>query len=361
MSCVERFDPTLSPNEINILIVEGYINAGPGETVIRLSRATALSGNQLVDFETFAKLAIVDNGNASFPLVETQPGTYKSGEINLPTDKQYRLYMKLSNGAEYSSELLPVKITPAIDSLSWEWNDYLDIFVNSHDPESNTHYYQWEYQEDWQIRSPYRSTIEWKDDTIKERDPLESLRMLNCWKSSRSHDLIFSSSYELERDVVKYNLIQIPKGGEQTSVKYSVIVKQHALTQDAYNYLRVIEKNTSQVGSFFDPMPSELFGNVHNLAQPDEPVVGYVGVSTTETKILFIENRDLPFVARGVRCPTAKFKQADQDSINKYLRPPRFFLLFDTWTERGEPWMSVMVKDCLDCRVYGSNVRPSYW
>src|SRR6202012_4114028 len=89
-------------------------------------------------------------------------------------------------------------------------------------------------------------------------------------------------------------LTQIPLTSEKVETKYSIIVRQYALTQEAYNFYQNIKKNTEQLGSIFDAQPSQLSGNIHNVTNPNEPVVGYVTVSTVQSKRIFIAHESLP-------------------------------------------------------------------
>ena len=359
--CREPFEASVSSSKIRILIVDGYINAGPGQTVIRLSRATPLGESQSMDYERNATVSIVDSENQEYILTESSDGMYTSGELNLPIENEYKLKIVVEGAEEYHSTSLPVKVTPPIDSISWEWTKSLDIYANAHDAESKTHYYMWTYQEDWEIRSAYKSLLMW-DDTVKPRPPPETNQMFICWKSAKSKGLIFESTSSLTSDKMKFLLKQIAHAAERTSWKYAITVTQHTLDEPEYDYLKLMEKNTQQVGSFFDPMPSQLYGNIENIKQPDETVIGYVGVYTTVTKRLFILNSELPSSPRGSSCPTRSIEQLNKDSVAKYVESG-LYIPTGTFLKGLEstPWMTIMVTPCLDCRVYGTTVRPDFW
>jgi hypothetical protein len=49
---------------------------------------------------------------------------------------------------------MPVQNNPPIDSISWKRDEEgVRVFVNTHNPEGNTRYYRWEFEETWEIRS----------------------------------------------------------------------------------------------------------------------------------------------------------------------------------------------------------------
>jgi hypothetical protein len=362
-SCIEPFNPALNNPVQGVVVVEGYINAGPGKSLFKLSRSVPVDrGEQRVDKENDALITIVNDQDQRYELIETESGLYESDELNLPTDASYKIEIQLKTGEQYESALLPVKVTPAIDSISWTVSDQLYLYVNTHDPQGSTFFYQWTYAEDWQIRSPLKSLLKWEDDTVKTRSREEQAVMYNCWKSSSSKDLYFASSQSFQRDEMKFNLIKFPLGAEETSVKYSVIVKQHALTEEDFNYLRLIQRNTSVTGSFFDPVPTQLYGNIVNIKNADELVVGYVGAYTTESKTLFINNYELPAVGRGFKCQEKILLQTDLENISIYLGENGAYEPQTTWTDvKGSPWMSLIERSCVDCRVYGSTMKPEHW
>jgi len=61
------------------------------------------------------------------------------------------------------------------------------------------------------------------------------------------------------------------------------------LTSAAFNYLTLIEKNSQQLGTLFDPQPSELPGYIHSTSNPAEPVLGYLSAVAPQEKRLFID------------------------------------------------------------------------
>jgi Domain of unknown function (DUF4249) len=365
--CVEPFDAEVSASQLDILIIDGYINVGPGETRITLSKVSALDQEGGMMHEEGADVRIENNAGEAFLLNETEDGIYTSDNLNLPADKQYRLYVSLSNGKEYSSELQTPKITPPIDSVHWEYKpDLLYIYSNSHDATNATRYYRWAYQEDWQIKTPFKSELKYdknENPPIFERPDPEMLDMHNCWKKIKSNGLIFGSTAVLTNDVIKFPVVTIPHSSERISVKYSIIVNQHTITQAEFNYLTLMNKNSTQTGSFFDPMPSQLFGNIKRMDDPDETVIGYVGVYTTVQATLFILEDELPpSDVSQLACETITFLNTF-DNRETYLggaRPP--YVPLQLFEQEGNPMIVAMpTKGCMDCRSDTTGPRPDYW
>lgn len=369
-ACLEPFDADVSVSKLDILIIDGYINIGAGETQITLSKVSALDEADAIEYAQGAEVYIENEGGEAFVLNESADGRYKSGELSLSADNRYRIYIKLPNGKEYRSALLAPKITPPIDSIHWEYKpDLLYIYANSHDPAGASRYYRWSYQEDWQIKSQFKADLEYRPGEtplIQERPDPFMLAMHDCWKKSISNRLIFGSTALQRDDNIKFPVITIPHSGERTSVKYSAIVNQHTLTEDEFNYLTLMNKNTTQTGSFFDPMPSQLFGNINRINHPNETVIGYVGVYTTEQDTLFILEAELPPGDEyQFNCMTIQFPLT-AENCEIYLggsSPP--YIPYQLYSVNGNPEdlmvVAMVTKDCMDCRSNFTGQRPDYW
>jgi hypothetical protein len=85
----------------------------------------------------------------------------------------------------------------------------------------------------------------------------------------------------------------IPQNDEKISKRYSILVRQYALTKEAYQFHQILQRNTQQTGSLFDPQPSQLSTNLHCLTNPDQPVIGFISASSVEEKIIFIKHQEV--------------------------------------------------------------------
>lgn len=373
-ACLEPFEPSIAAKDLNVLVVDGYINAGPGKTRIVLSKVSTLQNSNQIQSVQDASVSIVSDNNESYSLAESANGVYESGELNLPTDKKYRLDIKLANGKEYQSELMSVKVTPPIDSIFWEEKpDQLYIYGTSHDETASTLYYKWWSQEDWEVRAQYPPYLKYNGDTIILREsespvagPDTLRKMTICFQSAESNKLLMASTKLLEADSVKHPVRILSYAEQQIQIRYSLLLHQRTLTEDEYNYLLLMEKNSTQAGSFFDPMPSQLFGNLYATSDRDETVVGYVGVYTTATKRLFLHGSSLrrrtPIQEKceGIDFPNKKevLKQFLSGYPPDYI-PYRLYYLDNDITK---PMVEALPRiPCMDCRTQQSRPRPDYW
>ena len=362
-ACKKPFEHEGIKDAPNLLVVEGVINPS-GITNIYLSRTLKLADKLKPNPEVKAKVQVEGPGNVLFPLTESAAGTYSAASLNLNPNLQYRLRIRTASGREYLSDLLTVKNTPVIDSLNWQrTNAGVGIYSNAHDPQNNTRYYQWDYEETWEIRSIAFSEFVFKNGTMVDRPMQEMELLFTCWKNERSTDILISSTDKLSADVVhRFPVTFIPARSERLGVKYSILVKQYAISREAYEYLGLMKRNSEQQGSIFDVQPTELRGNIKSITDPAEQVIGFIGISSIAEKRLFIENTQVKDWNFNLGCEMIVVKN-NKDSI-QIFSPNRGMLATSSNLSMAGTVESYngSTLNCLDCRTRGgNNVKPAFW
>ena len=360
VSCKERFEPAVIQTDLSALVVDGFINNTSDTTFIYLSRTKKLGSGILNSQENNAQLSIEDaNGNTLYHFQQlNDSGTYIVPGINLDKNNKYRLRIITSNSKQYLSDEIPVVKTPPIDSIAFAKTDKgVVIHANTHDPLNNTRYYRWQYTETWNYHSRYVSTLTYKDGSVIDR-PLQDY-IYDCWKTQKSTELLLGSSAKLSDDIIYHNPIRgIDQNSFELSIKYFIFLKQYALTKASYEYIVDLKKITEQTGSIFDAQPSQLTDNIHALNNPDEPVLGYITVSTEESKKLYITNAEVQPWFYLMPCTERKIKLED------------FSLYFGKQglipTRKEGSGMALQVygseRICVDCRALGgTTTKLGFW
>lgn len=371
VGCVEQYAPDVIEGPNNYLVVDGLIN-GNGVTTVKLSRTQNISEESFPLLESGATLLLEEEQGVQYTLLETAPGTYVSNRLSLDINKKYRLYIRLPSGQEYASEFVDVKPTPPIDEVGWQALDNeLQLYVNTNDPENNTHYYRWEYEATWAYTSAFQSVIKYDEASgkIVPRTRFDE-DIYRCWRTEKSTDIKLGTSAKLSQDVIsEYPILKLPSDSEELRIKFSLLVKQYALTQEAYQYWETLRKNTESIGTLFDPLPSQLTGNVHNLADAAEPVIGYVGASAVQEKRVFVSRDELPKDWRKFfpTCPIDSLLPVPPETLEDLagrFRNDAYMPVSEIYPEMGFPapigYMGAS-KICVDCRTRGTNVKPDFW
>jgi hypothetical protein len=293
-ACTKPYAPPPINAVTGYLVVEGVINAGNNaSSVFRLNRVVNLDSTSNAPVIN-AQVSIQGKDNTSYTLTGDSAGVYTSAPLQLSSSGQYRIYIKTSNGEEYSSAYEAVKVTPSIDTIAHviESNG-VQLNLNTHDPNNDTRYYRWDYSETWEFHSMYDSEYISNGDTVLGRPASE--QVYYCFASDSSTSILLGSSAKLVQDVISTAPIAfVPAGSEKIEKEYSIIVHQYALTSDAYNFWANLKKNTEQLGSIFDAQPSQIYGNIQCITNPKEPVIGYISASTIQSKRIFIDGSTLP-------------------------------------------------------------------
>jgi hypothetical protein len=252
VSCKEPFVLDAEQEGDHFLVVEGYINTGEGATTIKLSRTVPLGIEEVPGVETGAHVTVEDEDSKQYLLNEKNGGVY-SAELNLPNTGSYRIAINTKDGKEYVSDLQSSITTPPIDSVTWDYSsDGVGILLSTHDDSNQTRYYQFDYEETWELISFYTSGLKYQGKQIIRRDDEEAKKMYQCWKSSKPADLILHSTAQQAEDITsEYPLIFIPMGTERLAHRYSVLVKQRALTQGSLSISSVNEKEHWTYGFVF--------------------------------------------------------------------------------------------------------------
>lgn len=365
--CVESYLPDVISTSKSYLVVNGFINSR-GTTTISLSRTYDLASTSAPPAETGATVYIEEEAGPRYPLRETSKGTYTSGPNTLSPGKNYRLRILTAARQEYASAYVPVKNPPPIDNLAWKAAGAgLEIGVNSHDDTGLTQYYRWEYEETWEIAPVIFPTIEYASPEIIR--PITTFYPLRCWGSAASTSIIMGKTTALSQDVVSnYVVRSLPTTSERLRHKYSILVKQYAQTKEEYTYWEQLKKNSENIGTLFDPLPSQLTGNMQCLTDPAELALGFVGATSVEEKRIFISRSELPvswLLRTGYEdCfpPDTVYPSRFQNFRLGDVFGGRFVIPVSTvFTPKDGTGYISSTTDCVDCRKRGTAVRPAFW
>jgi hypothetical protein len=395
--CKKLYTPPVINAPGSYLVVEGVINTGTGPTTITLSKTVPLSAETANNPVLHATVTIESNTGSSWPVPETGNGKYVSATLSLDNTAEYRLRIKTADNREYLSDFATVVNSPSIDSISLAVkSNGMQLYVSTHDPLNNTRFYRWEYEETWVLHTAFFSLYKSNGDTVTERDIIND-QIYQCWKSDTSTTILLGTSSGLSRDVIANAPVTFVEStsrkldGRQSLLleqrlpqtnAYSILVKQYALTRDAYNYWLNLQKNTQQIGQIFDPQPSEILGNIHSVTNPLEPVVGYISAGTMATQRFFIDNGEIPMqwtlnspydgclldsvyldtLIKGSAVPineeNSAFNIQRGTQLNNLQIP--VYAIYNMFTQviightGGSP-------QCVDCTLQGTNQTPPFW
>jgi len=157
-----------------------------------------------------------------------------------------------------------------------------------------------------------------------------------------------------------YPIYFIDKGSRLLGRTYSMLVQQRPISRQEYEYWALIRKTTENLGGLFDPLPSQVTGNVHNEANSEETVLGYFSGAFVAEKRIFVTLYDLPDYLMTVEpwdfeCELRFIPINQLDEIGG-----------DVFVEQvGQPptGFTAATQNCADCTTIGggTSIPPSFW
>ncbi len=367
--CRKPYEPPEIKASSHILAIDGVINMGANSSsqfVLTRSRSLVDSVTDLP--ELGAEVIIRSVAGTSYFLADTGGnGVYISAPLNLDAGQKYQLAVTTAEGSKYMSDLVTPKLSAPIDSVNWELVDdasfgteVVNVYVNSHDPSNSTKFYRWDYLETWQHISNYESFWALGPGNL-EYGLFPSQTTHTCWSTALSTSIALGTTVTLNSDVVsQIKMATLAKDDPKLDIKYSMLVRQYPLDQQAYAYWLNVQKNSQSLGGLFDPQPGQLPGNIHGVTNPKDPVVGYISACSIAEKRIFISNNQLPGWQSnpGVNCPVQYVVPPDPNNIVYWNYPDTSYQLY--YYSAGI--MVITYKNCIDCRYQGGTlIKPAFW
>ena len=358
-SCLDPYSPPATTDNVDILVVDGFLSATSSSVAVRLSHAVALDDSSVPPAEQNANVRLEDSDGGSVTLSGEADGNYTAMGLTIDASKKYRVHIQTLGGKEYFSDYVDVIKTPDIDSVTWRPSDKdVTLYANTHDDTGKSKYYLWNYVETFEYSAPYPAGYE-----VIGGVPtylLDDKRVDICWKTNLSTTILVGSSERLSSDLIRdFPLVVIPAGNSKLSRRYSLLVSQRTISKEAYTFWTQLQKTTESLGGLFDPMPSEVVGNVHSATSANETVLGFFSAGEEKQQRIFISNRDLPDNIRIMPspfCPLDSLKMATVETLGDHT-----FLVYPYGVPTTLGYVSSS-SDCMDCRVKGGvTQKPAFW
>ncbi|MBC7570624.1 MAG: DUF4249 domain-containing protein [Spirosoma sp.] len=351
LSCVDP-EAILLRGTVDIVVVDGTITDLAEPQTVRLNRSkadpvTGLFGTTPL---TKAVMQLVIDSSETVDFHETIDGTYQ-----LPTGFRgrvghaYQLRFTLAEGRQYVSTQQVMPTVPPIDKVESRFNlsslppdrfkgytSAHDLFITTKDPTSEANNYRWEWKL-WQKQTWCRSCVKGVYSVFKvvpqeyyrgyafvtgtdlyencfTPRPGPQLGLLapdvpdgdwfydyicrtSCWEIIQGYDLnIFADTYTNGNLIEDRRIAQVPY---YTSEAGLVDIRQSSLTEDAYRYYKLFQDQTTNNGGIADTPPAAPSGNVRNITDNRENVVGYFTASAVSLSHYWLDKRDTQGLSLG--------------------------------------------------------------
>ncbi len=300
-ACVDSFsDPALENIKEQKLIVDGLITTDLEKFKVTLSKSKAPLDPEILDFVTDAKVRIVDDLQNQFQLLHTGLGVYQTTTPQRAiVGRSYKVVIEFQNGKKYESAPELVKPVPPIDSLKYQFVDgkdsrgyklpYFEVKGEVYDPLTKGDYYRWEWNH-YQYLGYCRNYFNSLERTLYRTPCCD-----DCWRIKKTYGGIqLTDDYLFNGQKIVEPIANILYNSRRP---YYMDVHLYSISPEAHKYWKTIKTQINNVGGIFDNPPSTIQGNIKNVANPGEQILGFFGASASSDKQIYVLMSKAPYPA----------------------------------------------------------------
>ncbi|AUD07414.1 DUF4249 domain-containing protein [Spirosoma pollinicola] len=348
LSCVNPADLLLR-GTLDVVVIDGTLTNLAESQVIQLNRSkadplTGLPGSVPL---TKAIVEVVVDSSEVVTAHETLDGRYQ-----LPSDFKgqighaYQLRVTLPGGTHYESTQQVMPAAPPITTVKAQFNPTSlpssqiggytaahELSIDTQDPLSQANFYRWDWKlwekQEWcrtcvqgqysinNVQTlfsanglPYYQTGDslvedcfYPPPVIQGYTPIpyfvyDYTCRTQCWAILYSHQLnVFADTYSNGGMISNRQVAQIPFYQHTPCL---VEIRQSALTPVAYRFYKQFQEQTQSNGGVADSPPSAIVGNIQNVANPQESVVGFFTASAVSTNRYWLDRKDTQGIPPGL-------------------------------------------------------------
>ena len=369
--CIEEYYPDDEVLKTGTLVVQAHLNNKPGEQTLVISRSSTLI---YPEFDAFSgcHVEVLNKDGDSREFKESEPGIYIFIHYDnfFRSNEEYRLIFVTPAGKQYESEFERLHPVSEINSIYYNQENHstsdpdqieegVQFYMDFDIEKEAGRYLRWQVTETYEIHNPeYDALIFDLDYQMKELPDSSSWR--TCWISLIIPEIFTLDLKDVEGETFKkMPLNYVNTETRRLNIRYSILVEQLALSQSAFQYWNEQAKTSQSGGSLFDSQPALSPGNICNVDNENELVIGFFSVSgATEKRIIIEDVPGLKTQEDPSYCAVGDYPRFLNRFLLDYLPVYLAFEVVEGYKRSGE-----VHKYCVDCREYkgSSHLKPDFW
>lgn len=364
IGCTEEFVPKTETFD-NLLVIEANITDELKHQEILLSRTFRFETDSSLA-ESNANVKVVDNMQNEYNFEEIESGRYVSDiPFQVVPNQSYFLSVETADNTSYVSSEVSLKGSAQIENLYAERfvNDGVEgigIFIDSFDPNGTALFYRYEFETTFRFEAPNFNNFDLVVVDVDGEPTVQTvprpIEKKICYKTDPSRGIYTIRTEDFaESRVERFLLKFIPATDYSISDRYSIIVRQFVQSREAQVFYETLNEFSNSETLFSQVQPGFIRGNIRNVDDPDDNVLGLFQVSSVSSERMFFNYRDFfpdedlpPFFEE---CPTG----TPRSGLIQILLTGLY--LFNGFVE-GE---LLVVTVCGDCTVIGNSEVPEFW
>ena len=342
-TCIDPYNPNIR-GKGSLLVVDALLTNESTSCTVKLSRTTPRQ-NDKPDMVSGAYVSVTDQSGTESELTETSNGIYTSDSLIFrgQSGNSYTLNLRTSEGTEYRSESCIMYPVSKIDNIYFardqqiinnntEILDGIRIFMDSEN-HTGGKYFRWTYDEWWKFSVPNPKEYNYIDpNTITGVDTVKQV----CYAHNGSSEILIHTTESSQSDrIVKEPILFVGSAtSDRLLMQYSVNIKQLSISPSEYQFWEQLKEVNENGGNIFDKQPFSIVGNIHNVNDPSETVLGYFQVSSVEEKRIYVIPADL----KSLNLPVYEY-DCNRIELGPSDYPPdarmTFDKIYDSYTSMG--------------------------
>ena len=335
-SCIDRI-PLETEGTVDLLVIEGSINNGPGPYTVTIKRSGDFSEDQLAIQKPIAgaQVRIVAETGEFSPMTEIDPGIYQTSDLSFRGEPGNTYYVEatLDEGRTYRSIPEKLQPVPRIDGIFFDTfqedrlnsnnviieRDFIRFLVNTSIPDdTENRYFKWNFSGEYVFT-----------EVPDPENPLDPVRQCYLTDIIDLNKIVIFNGLEAEANNLTEEIF-VTELDNKFRTTYCFHLYQQSLTREAYEFWEEVGTLVNRTGSLFEVPPGRIRGNIVNVNEPDEEVLGYFYVTSIDSLRFFFQRRNVPDIIIPNPC-----RDAEPESF----------------------------PECFDCQLFpGSTLeRPPYW
>ncbi len=332
-ACEQYFVPDIDTQKSN-LVFEGYITDQLSVQTVKISRTYTFREDSLFETVGGFNVAIEDEFHNKISLNETSKGIYTSDSVQGVDGVRYRMVAQSPEGEIYQSDWEQLNAGAPVDTIYGRYDEekYLDynqysgyvermrpglLILNDANTNGYTPYYRYEYNLVFlniQIypTQPFETLIYIASPAVSKKGDYLTISNANEYANHniKGNEVKFIAEESMAKHFV-IDSIELDSTGEPlfeaSQIQYSqwgflVQLEQYSLSEKGYNFWNAINKQTQATGQIFDPVQSQIEGNITCITDSTELVFGYFGASAVTKKAMLLNLKH-----KGVVVKSAKY------------------------------------------------------
>lgn len=369
-SCIKHYEPEISGSDAVKFVITGQVNRGDNIQRINISKTSSLSESKYLPV-TGCKVKILDDKGNIYEAIDQKDGNYITviPESKLAIGSSFKVEINTPEGINIVSDFDQIHDCPDVDTVYYILDSLpsgnptiytkgIQFYTNLNAENTNSHNFRWEAIETYEYHSSF--PIEWYyDGTLHHILPPDHSKSV-CWRTAPVQDVFTLTTQNLTEN--KYNMypfhfvdnVSLPR----LLYGYSLLIRQYAISEAAFTYWEKLRINSNEQGGLYEKQPLVIKGNMHNITNPDQKVLGFFGAATVKSKRIFVKKvENLPLEYQSV-C-TAEGEEPRRGGLKGI--PTTFYPAYLYATDYGFS-MIILDSKCYDCTLAGGSVtKPDFW